>query len=364
MRKTTKIIIILWFIFSWAILIIFTLKPIGAISWAKILSRPIINYCCLPDKLILSDFESTKDFYDWRQNGVLLSQSKEYAYSGSYSAKIVFVVSKKFRQDYASIMLENYDIGPKGQRDWSYFKFLKFIIFNPQGLKLPLYLKIKDVAGRAVERIFDLKEGENRISLNLEEIAESIDLHNIAYLNLYFPLPAKEAFIYLDRLCLEKGDLKQKRIMAKPVINFIKLSCPRQARRGSSITVSCSFSTSEALKNDYRVFIHIINSRQINKKLIERKGYINADHDPWVATSRWQVNTPYDIGPISIYIPKDFSSGEYFVQIGLFNLGSYAWHCRFCSAEGMMDFRGSYPRLRYVNPKLKDYTVGKIQILD
>jgi hypothetical protein len=29
-----------------------------------------------------------------------------------------------------------------------------------------------------------------------------------------------------------------------------------------------------------------------------------------------------------------------------------------------MDFRGSFPRLRYVNPGIKDFVVGKIMISD
>jgi hypothetical protein len=212
--------------------------------------------------------------------------------------------------------------------------------------------------------VLDFKPGENKFILNLEDAGQFIDLANIIYLNFYFFQLPNEATFYFDNICLARDDLKKKRVLGEPVVNLVRLSCPKAAKKGDSILLSLFFSLSKELRNDYQVFIHITHPREIKKRSSQRRFYINADQSPWVPTSKWVANTPYEIGPLSIYIPRDFISGEYLIQAGFFNPASSGAYSRESSFNGMMDFRGSFPRLRYVNPGIKDFVVGKIMISD
>jgi len=360
MNKRIKIFIIFWFVFSWLIIVGFSLKYIGITNTLKQIFNSLFRYMFPPKSITLCDFETPQDFTDWRWKDVFMEPSSDYVYRGNYSAKITYYASSPL----ASLILENYDIGPKGYKDWSFFKFFKFVVINPSDKEIPLHIKIKDISAREIERVFYLKDKENKITLELEEIGQFVDLTQIVYLNFYLTGLKEDTTIYLDALHLERGDLKEKRILNKPVINLIKINLPKETKKQKSFTLSFWLSTSKELKYDYNIFVHISYFKEINKKPIERKYYINADQLPSIPTSQWKVNFPYEIGPLNIFIPKEFPAGEYFIQIGLFNPQSHGTYYKYSSYKGMLDFRSGFARLNYTDPKIKNFIVGKIKVLD
>lgn len=355
-----KLLIIWWLGFSWFLLIIFTLKPLGVINILKQIGKSIVRQFSVPQRVILCDFEKSSDFTDWYWRDTFIEASTDYASTGRYSAKITYYAKTQI----PSLILENYNLGPKGERDWSYFKFFNFLAINPYESDLPLHLKIKDIASRSIDKVFELKRGENRINVDLEEVGQFIDLTNVVYLNFYLINPSGDVVIYLDDIQLERADLKSKRILDKPVINFIKISCPKQVKKRTSFPISFLLSTSKELKYNYRLFIHISHIDEIKKKPSQRRYYINADQDPQPPTSEWKVNSSYEIGPLDIFIPQDFPTGEYLIQVGLFNPYSRGSYQRGSGYSGMLDFHTSFPRLRYTNPEIKNYVVEKIKVLD
>ncbi|MCM8795834.1 MAG: hypothetical protein NC928_04030 [Candidatus Omnitrophica bacterium] len=313
-----------------------------------------------PDDLILCDFEKKLDFLKWRCINSFLEPSDKHPFCAVNSARVVYYPTTGI----SALLTEDYNLGLLQVKDWSFFRFFKFEIFNGENLSSPLHIKIKDSAGRTVERKVILQKGNNKIVFNLEDIGQDIDLANVIYLNLFFINPDKEITLYIDNFRLERGGLKEKRVLDKETLNLVKVICPRQAKRGEEITLSAFLSVNMPLKKDYRVFIHFSSIEEIKKKPEQRRWYINADHQPWIETSKWQVNVHYEIGPLNIYIPKSFPVGEYVLQIGLYNPNSYGSYYSYSSNRGMMDFRRGFPRLRYVNPELDNYIVAKIRVLN
>jgi hypothetical protein len=360
MSRKIKFLILLWFIFSWLLLFAVSLKPTGTINTIKLMLKPLLRNIHIPQELVLCDFEVTSDFSNWYWRDIVMESSEEHVYRGRHSAKVTY----KANSGMPSLILEEHNLGPAGEKDWSNFKLFKFTVFNPQDFGLSMHLKIKDKAGRYIDRILNLKEGKNNVVLNLENVGQFIDLANIIYLNLYFIQPGREIVFYLDDVHLERVDLKAKKVLGKPIVNIVRLSCPKEVKRGESIVFSASLSINKELKNDYRVFIHISNFEELNKNPSQRRNYINADQELWIPTSKWVVNTPYEIGPISVYIPKGFLPGEYAVQMGLFNPGSAGIYDKGSTCEGMMDFRTSFPRLRYIDSRIKDFIVARFRVLD
>jgi hypothetical protein len=288
-----------------------------------------------------------------------MEPAEEHARKGERSAKVTY----RSQQGIAALILTDYDIGPMGVRDWSYFKFFKCVLFNPQEMSIPLHVKIKDRSEREIDREIDAKAGENMIVFDLEDLGQQIDLRNIVYINFYLMNPPHDLILYLVQLSLERGDLKEKRVLGAPVVHFERASCPARVKRGESVTISAFLSLSQALRGDYRVFIHVAYLPEMRKMPSHPRWYINADQDPWIPTSKWAPRTPYEIGPISIYIPKDFPLGEYAIQIGLFNSDSPGIRSRHSTNRGMVDFRQTFPRLRYANPDIKEYVVAKIEVI-
>ena len=361
MKKHIRLVIIIWFIFSWLSLIVLTLKPTGTLNvfkrWLVILSEKV----SIPSVWVISDFESLEGLNGWSTSGLIVTISAEHTANGRYCARINFINSQV---EMAKLVLEDDYLGPKGKKDWSRFKFLKFSIFNPQEAALPVHVKIKDRAGRISDIAEQIKPKDNAFVLNLEDIGQFIDSSNVIYFNLYFPNPKKGNFLFLDAIRLERDALKETRILSRPILKLVAITYPGEVKRGNALSICATLSLLKRINIDYAVFIHISHESELKKRTAEHRWYINADQDTLIPTSKWLINTPYGIGPLSIFIPKDFPSGEYVIQIGLFNAASHGSYYKGSSFSGMVDFRTGYPRLNYTNTQIKDCIVGRVRVLD
>lgn len=360
MSKKNKLLILVWFIFSWGLLLIFGLKPIGATNTIKLIFRKLMINIKPPQEIVLCDFETQLDLLKWQCSNAIIEQATAHASRGRSSAKVTYYP----KGGISSVSSEDYNLGFLEVKDWSFFKFCKLDISTLDDITIPLCMKIKDIAGRVFYDEFYLKKGSKEIIFDLGFLGQSIDLSNIIYLNLFFVNPDREIILYLDNLRLERDGLKEKRILNKPIVELVRFNGPAQVKKGSSATISAWVSISQPLRSNYRAFIHISNSKETNKRFSQRRWHINADRQPWVETSKWQAFVQYEIGPVSIFIPKNFPPGEYIIQMGLFNPASSGGYYKGSSSYGAMDFRTSFPRLRYTNSKIKNYIVGKIKVLD
>jgi len=366
MKAKNKVAVIFLFLAIWAALFSLSIKRIGIINTAKNIAKPVYNYFYTPDVLVLCDFETSEDFWVWQPCSSLIERSSNNVYSGENSAKVTLYNSTRSQAEFSGIILEDQNIGPKGEKDWSRFRALKFEIANPGQSPVPLVVKIKDKAERSAYRPFSIKQGTQEIVIDLEEIGSSIDLENVVYVNIFVFSPKEDYGIYIDALRLDREDLAARRILSDPKVEFAGLDMPQTAKRGTAAALTCSFLAKEDIRRNYRVFIHVSHMSELSKRSSDRQWFINADNDPWVPTSRWAAGQTYEIGPLEIFIPKSFPAGEYAIQAGLYNADqdSYGSYYRYSSNEGAFDFRSSYPRLRYANPDIKDYIVGYLTVTD
>ncbi|MFC1590037.1 hypothetical protein ACFL42_00940 [Candidatus Omnitrophota bacterium] len=366
MRIKNRFLTILLFAVIWLALIAGSIKRIGAINTLKNAIKPALNYIYTPETVVLCNFERSKDFWSWGPQGSFIERSSRHVTSGENSARITITSSEKTNINTPGIVLEDYNIGPKGEKDWSRFNSLKFDIFNPDAEVLRLILKIKDRAGRSVQRFYKIQSGKNEIITDLQDIGMTVDLRNVIYIKLFLGYPKEDRVLYLDNLRLDRDDMEDRNILSQPKIEFIGYEAPDKANPGESINFSFKLLAKEPLRKDYRVFIHISHDSELKKRPSNRIWFINADREPWTNTSRWAQDTEYEIGPIEIFFPKDFPLGTYKLQCGLFNTerGSMGSYGKTRSNHGAVDFRTSFPRLRYSNREIKDYIISQIEIID
>jgi len=358
MDRRIKFLLLAWFILSWPVIIAFSLKPIGAANIVKSLVLPLIRNIAPPKTILLCDFEVAADLYQWSSSGVSMELSKDHAASGQYSAKLTYCANTVMPR----MVCQDNLLGPFGARDWSFFKFFKLFVFNPQDTILVLHIKIKDRAGRFIDKEVSLNPKNNEVVFALEDLGQFLDLTNISYLNFYFINISQDTAIYLDSIYLERGDLGVRRILDKPILNLVSLSSPDQAKSGQTIEISAAFSIVEKLNHDYWLFIHISHVSEIKKPSRERKYYLAVNLAPNPAVSVWEPGRPYEIGPLRIFLPKDFPSGEYMVQVGLYNPAAQGSYYKGSACYGRMDFRAGFPRLRFIDKRFKNYLVGKIEV--
>jgi len=366
MRFRNRILTLFIFTIIWCVLILFSYKRAGIVNTIKNAVKPVMNRLFIDDDVMLCDFELSKDFSVWQLKKSHMERSSIHVYSGESSAKVVFLRSAGKSTQVPGIALEDYNIGPCGERDWSRFASLRLAVFNPYTFPIGFQIKLKDRSGRMVYRDFKVLAGENELSIDLESLGSSIDLRNMLYVAFFVLRPPEDIILYLDSLELKRGNLDDKPVSGQPKVTFIKLSAVDKLKRGTTLTLACDLSISDRLYKDYKIFVHISQRGELKKKPSKRRWYINADHYPWLPTSGWEPNRIYTVGPIEVFFPEHFPLGPYAVQIGLYNpdieIGSS--DTKTGTSYGAFDFRGTYPRLRYTNPDLKDYIVGYVDLED
>ncbi|MFH1995399.1 MAG: hypothetical protein ABIJ27_00195 [Candidatus Omnitrophota bacterium] len=361
--KKNYFLVIFSVILGWLLLIGFSIKRTGVINTFINYTKPAVNYFYTPHEKVLSDFEGSKDFWAWDLDGSFVELSSRYASSGKHSAHVTLYSKEHGGSATPGVGLEDTNIGPRGEKDWSRFKSLRFELWNPQDAPVLLDIKIKDKAGRYAQQKIKMQSGKNNIRIDLKDIADTVDLTNIVYLKLFTGPQNEDREFYLDNVRLDREDLAKRDILEDPMVDFVSLRAPDTVRRGTEILLSCSMVALKALDKKYKAFIHISKSNELKKKSSKRRWFINADRDPLVPTSQWAESGIYEIGPERIFIPKDFQPGAYAVQIGLFNPRSRGSYSRGALNSGAFDFRTGYPRLRYASQAFKDHIVGYIEVV-
>ena len=351
--KKLKTIIVVWFIFSWLFLIAVTLKPTGTLNTLTRAATFIKESIYPSPSFILGDFSSPSALEEWAAVGILAETTK---------GRLKVTLLKSF-EGTAKLSLENYNLGAGGNKDWKNFSFLKFLFFNPQSVPILFHVKIKDMSGRYVEIACSINPGKDLLSIDLNEFRETVDLANIVHLSMYYPSSVEERVFFLDKVWLAREGKTSREGSDIALLDLVSASLPAIAKRGTTIEVSLQFSLLSKVRSDYSIFIHFSHSKDAGLKPAQRRYYINLDQSPGLPTSQWETGKPYQVGPVSFYIPKDFPPRIYVLQAGFFNPASHGSYGK-GSSGGMVDFSGSYPRLRYRYPVLKNYIIGKIKVLE
>ena len=349
MKKIYKLII-LWFVISWPLLLIITLKPVGL----KNTFIKMLEYFKKDREsiFVLCDFKEPQTLYFINFPAALVDIEER-------GLKVKFLSFKNSKQTYPRIFSENYDIGPFGKKDWSFFTHLRTYIINLSPCKLRIHLKIKDISGRFWERLFCIKEGETRpIQINLINLRDTLDLSNIVSVNFYSIKPSQDLEFILGPLILEKRFIFKK----EPLIKLHSVKYPHRVKRGKNIEFSISFVPLKKLKRDYVVFIHIFDAQEKSLPSSKKRYFINADRKPQIPTSKWVPFNIYEIGPLQIYIPKNFPQGKYLIEAGLFNPLSKGGYCKECANDISYNYKRSFVRINYQDKRYKEFIVGKFYV--
>lgn len=304
----------------------------------------------------LCDFESPDDLAGWKASACRIDLSAGTRSAGNSGGRISFDGGTGF----ASAKLEDYVFGPGEHRDWSSFERLSFWLKNGGEEKVDLDIQVKDSSERRYHHLLRLgPRGEERVSMELVSLSDTVDLRRIVSIIIGAYGKVGEFDLFVDEIVLE-GDGDP---MGKPFITFVNLDVPSRVRRGTPFTLSAHLRAEKPVPNDYRIFLHIYPESQAS--IVEtsgREGLINADHDPPVKTSLWEVVEDEPVGTLEIFIPEDNPPGRYCVEMGLFNQKAGGRPERDIEYPGAFDFSGSYPKCRYTNPEIRGYVVGRLNV--
>lgn len=93
----------------------------------------------------------------------------------------------------------------------------------------------------------------------------------------------------------------------------------REVRPGDPFAMTLKFRNegTKAARSDYRVFVHFEAPTADCANLV-----INADHEPTVDTTAWEPGQIVVDGPRVLLAPTDKPEQEYFVHVGIFDLGA------------------------------------------
>lgn len=310
----------------------------------------------LSEKGVICDFETPRDLMSWKTIGCEISLSTGYRRSGSYSGSLSF----NGGTGYARAKLEDYVFGPGSVRDWSSFERLSFWLKNEGADEFNFLLQVKDAGERRFYHSTHLGQGtEERVSIELEELSDTVDLTRISSVIVGTRGPVGETEIFIDEIKLEgEGDP-----LSRPYITFSGMEIPPVSYRGETFMLNGYLRAEKAVPGDYRVFLHIYPEDQASvAETSGRAGLINADHDPRLRTSLWRVGVDEPVGPLGIYIPEDNPAGTYVIEMGLFNPGSPGKGERGIEYQGAYDFTGTYPKCRYTNERISGYVVGRMEV--
>lgn len=361
-----RIAVLFFILVCWAGLLLISFKPTGTINVLKMLVKPAIRFFYSPQALMLCDFESLSDLNDWYHEASTIGLSWDYATEGQASLKTQFESAQASGINFPLLMLENYVLGPNGEKDWSGYSFFKADFRNPTQQDIPLYIKIKDARSKTIQEIFDIKKNSSySYCLDLNSVSDIIDLKNIVHISFFLNTPQEPATLFMDNVRLERPERTPPSRIGRPFLTFTGLDAPEKIKLDDNIVITCSFKASQQIKRKYIANICFFPLSAKEKKFSHRRGFLKAELWPPVPTTEWVPGKAYQIGPISIYIPYNNPEGDYGIQVLLFNPEQQgSSKPRFeMSNKGPVDFRGTFPKLRYTNKDIgEDYIVAKINV--
>jgi hypothetical protein len=307
-----------------------------------------------PDIRYLSRFSDEGDLEKWyRMGGARLIMRGKWG-------KLTFRESKGT----PGIRFTDYIAGPARARDWSPYCWLKWDMRAPGETEQKLELIIKDVGEKRFSMAFPMPRGEpEHVSVSLTDLKLWIDPTRIAEVHFFMSSPAQETTVDMKDLRLEKGGCAPGEVLGKPFVVFEKLEAPESARLGEMVMISAWLSVTQPQTLSYHAFLHLFPESEKHVKVpAHRKGYIHIERLPLAPVPDWPVGTPQEVGPFTVYIPTGNPTGKYLIRIGLFNSISQGDGPRDVPYTGAFDYGGSFPKPRYTDQSLDDFTVGSILV--
>lgn len=152
-------------------------------------------------------FETDKDIYNWyiRRGQIRLELSDDFVSQGNFSMKITFLEKKPV--EIALFYLP---------QAWKYYEFLEFDMNKPDDVTEECEILIGDYFDNSgwyddlskYRRKIQLKEGINKFSLPIKEIARKINLDSERKIIHFLFNPQKGYKIYIDNLRLVRKTSK------------------------------------------------------------------------------------------------------------------------------------------------------------
>ena len=128
----------------------------------------------------------------------------------------------------------------------------------------------------------------------------------------------------------------------EPFVKFHKISVPKAVEQGEMYKIEAEIEVQKSIMEDMGVFFHIIDQK-------DGKIWINNSFRPSIPSIQWTVGERVRLGPVNGYIPEGLSPGTYGVHLGLYTTKT-------------TDTETTYIREPYINPEIKDFIVGTIEV--
>lgn len=268
--------------------------------------------------------------------------------------------------DFPGIRLSDYTFGPARVRDWRPYHALSWEMRAVTPTQELLFFVIKDADERRFEKAYPLSiVTTSRVTLDLWKLRPWMDCSRIAELHFYMKRLDEPVEVALRGIRLEKrmgedvpnGDI--------PFVFLEELRAPPVCYPGETIEISAVLGLKRRESAPYHLFLHLFpdNGRD-NAVPSTRPHFLHVEKRPFVPTPQWEPGVGREIGPFSVFIPYSFPPGRCLVRLGLFNAHAPGKAPRDRRYRGSFDYRGSYPRCRYVEPALEDFVVGTIEVVE
>lgn len=299
----------------------------------------------------LSRFGTDADLEKWRRTGARLAGAGEWG-------RIIFSRGITF----SGIRLTDYSSGPARVRDWSAYRWLKWEMLAQQDSAQKLVLAVKDAGERRFVRQYPISRGTAvAVTVDLSAMVPMIDLTRVAELHYYVQNPEEEIAVDLKDLRLERGEGGS--VLGMPFVVFGGMEAPARTERGRTVTIYLTLSVARPQAIPYSLFIHLFPERERNVPIPARRaGYLHAEYRPFVPVTQWAPMEAQRLGPYSFFLPRSVPAGNYLIEAGLFNSGSPGDGPRGVVYRGAYDYSGSFPKCRYTDPALNDFTVGSLLV--
>lgn len=314
--------------------------------------KPFARY---PD-LVISDFSSDSDLAKWQSRGVEIKRK-------GTTGVVNYIATDISGQTIPSAIIQDFfNYSDPQYSDWRKYDILSYnIVVDPQ---YTVMLQIKDKAGNRFQKNAVEEEAQGKVEVNLINVGKTVDLGRVGNLSFFTYKPSESFNITLDDIRLvDTGEVGFERAF----IEFKGLTAPKQAKAGTSISLTAHFLLRQRFPRDESMFIHFYRKR-------DRAGYFIADKSPLVETTDWPVGKPIKEGPLNIYIPPESPPGAYNIDIGFFSIQitgpDPSYVKTLTDAAGVIHevqpTKGGtdYVKEPYINPPAAGpWTVGEIEIL-
>ncbi len=308
------------------------------------------------EPLLLSDFSQETHLDRWKTIGAVFAANKGWV-------DVTFYPGYPFPSFYMDDFFKEH---PE-YADWSRYDFLTFQIQDEGGAKREqpnVTLQLKDSQERRYKLWLDPKEHYGKtVKIDLAEIANYLNIADIAFFDFYASeLKERRGYsVSSIQLVPQEGTTV---VDERPFLSFKSADFPALAEAGKSFTLNLKLTTETHVKENYRMFIRLVEK-------VSAKTFLSAESYPPVASSVWPVGSEFETGPVRVALPQNIPAGEYYIKAGFYTsitIPEGAFYVKHYMIDEVVYTEQpsrsgtDYIKIPYNNKDIVDYIVGQIKI--